>query len=132
MFVDLFAFSGIILSLFLLLLLFQKKKKLQSDFLLGFWLLGMAFHFLYFYLSFHQLLDENIALQVLGNSLPVFHAPIISTYAYSLDRGFISIKLIIIYLIPIPFYLIINAILFANNWIHSEGFLTIINQNTPF
>ncbi len=129
---DIVALSGIALALFLAILVLQKKEKIQADRFLISWLLIMALHFTYFYINFHRFFDDEIMLQTIGSSLPVFHAPLIYLYVRSLAKGSVSLKLILFYLSPIVLYLLGYFYLFETGHFKAEGFIKFIKPETPF
>jgi len=128
---DIIALSGIALALFLVILVLQKKEKIQADKLLISWLLIMALHFAYFYINFHRFFDNHIIIQTLGSSLPVFHAPLIYLYVRSLAKRTVSLQHIVIFLSPVILYLLGYFYLFESGYFKAEGFIKLIMPETP-
>lgn len=125
------AFVGIAFTAFLFLLIIQKKRKLQSDYLLLVWLVLMASHLTYLYFSFNSFFESNFIIQTIGSSLPVFHAPIVFLYTVSLSRGSLKPFHKILALSPLPFYLLIYGYVFGNKLILVDGLSRAYTSMTP-
>lgn len=105
-----FYMGGIGLAAFLTLLLFSKQKKTQADWFLGFWLLLVTLHLLFFYLwktGIYNWLGADMPL-------PLVHGPMLYMYAKALTGRSVSFKAILLHLLMpigvliylIPFYLL--------------------------
>ncbi len=128
---DIVTLSGIALAFFLALLVLNKKRKVQADFILIGWLLVMGLHFAYFYISFHKFFDKNVFIQTVGSSLPIFHAPLIYLYIVALSKKVVSLKEIFLSSLPITLYLGAHFYLFHFGYFRADGFTKFINDETP-
>lgn len=78
--------TGIIISIFLALLLFTKKGKSVSDFILGLWLMVIAFHLVCYYLLVSGIYPEFPYFLGIEIPLPLVHGPFLYLYVAALTN----------------------------------------------
>ena len=128
---DMIVFGTIAVSIFLMTLILQKPKKLTADKWLILWLITLMLHFVFFYFSFHHIYDDSVLVQSLGNSLPIFYAPLIYAYARSLTKGTMESKDILPIIIPIPIFFGTYFGVFHFGYFVSKGFINYIVSSAP-
>ena len=78
--------TGIIISIFLALLLFTKKGKSVADFILGLWLIVIAFHLVCYYLLVSDVYPEFPYFLGIEIPLPLVHSPFLYLYVATLTN----------------------------------------------
>ena len=79
-------FIGIFQALFLFLLVINKKRKSQSDWILLFMLIYMALNQAFFLANFNEEVKIPLPLMILGGGFPLLYGPILYWYVLSLIR----------------------------------------------
>ncbi|MBS9464363.1 AraC family transcriptional regulator [Flagellimonas sp. 389] len=97
---EIFFFIGIIISSFLALLLFNKKKKSKSDIVFGLWQIVLVIHFSLLYIRHSNLIEDYPHFLGLDTPLVLIHIPFIYFYTRSVVYGNIRKKYLILSLLP--------------------------------
>lgn len=94
--------TGLSISLFIVALLLKKKKKSRSDFILLGWILFIAIHLYFFYISFTGDIYKTPHLLGIHFPLPLFHGIFLYYYVLSVTHQFSKQKkFLLVHLAPI-------------------------------
>ncbi len=125
-----FYFAGIILSLFFAFVLFTKKGKNTSDYLLAVWLLFIGWHLGSYYLTKQDYYLVNPALIGLGLPLPLVHGAFLYVYIKALTDPKPMTWSILIYFTPFVFAYFIFAPFFFLS--HEDQINVYKNEGHPY
>ena len=131
-----FFLAGITITFFLTVLLFTKKGKTRSDYILAFWLLFMTLHLTFYYLGFTEKIYQWPLLLGWGLPLPLVHGPFLYLYTKALTGNnprnreiFLHfLPLLISYIYLVHFFLLPpeqQVYIFRNRGIGYEVYLLI-------
>ncbi|NAS30777.1 helix-turn-helix domain-containing protein [Flavobacteriaceae bacterium R38] len=123
---EVFFFIGIVICAFLVLLIFNKKKRSESDRIFGIWQIILTIHFSLLYIRHSELIQEYPHFIGLDTSLVLLHVPFIFFYTRSIVGTGLKKSQLIIHLLP--FVLMSLTLMITLFFISGDEKLTLYNR----